>query len=125
MIRPTLLDSTYSSRGLSRSPAPRPSSARPRPARRAPEPLLGQAEAVVRRGVEVAPALVPGRVDGRDGLGVAHLAEQVAQRRTAEPDALVVREDLHQRAAGSRRFCMPPSTASAVPVVDPDNGLAR
>jgi hypothetical protein len=51
---------------------------------RSAEAPLGQAEAVVRRGVEVADTGVPGGVDGRACLVIADGAIQVAELRTAE-----------------------------------------
>ena len=50
------------------------------------EAALGQTESVVRRGVEVADAGVPGRVDRGPRLVVGRLAEQVAQLRGAEAE---------------------------------------
>ena len=50
------------------------------------EAALGQAESVVRRGVEVADAGVPGRLDRGVRLVVGRLAEQVAELRGAESE---------------------------------------
>ncbi len=107
------------------------------------EAALGQAEAVVRRGVEGPDPAVPGRVDGGPGVVVAHLGEQVPDRRAAEgqlgdvdrrPAEAAQRKRGLRRCRGSRsgherglirRPAMPPSTASAVPVTDDASGLAR
>src|SRR5487761_616424 len=48
------------------------------------EPALGQAEAVVRRGVEGPDPALPGRVDGGPRVVVAHLGVQAPDGRAAE-----------------------------------------
>ena len=53
-------------------------------AERAAEPPLRQAGAVVRRGVEVPQAQLPGAVDDRGGLVVVDSLVQTAERRGAE-----------------------------------------
>jgi len=75
---------------------------------------LGQAEAVVRRGVERADAAVPRRVDRGCGVVVAHRGEQVPDRRAAEGQL----GDLDRRAAEAPPrqhdvHCPPPVAAGA------------
>src|SRR5689334_8859136 len=50
------------------------------------EPLLGKAESVEGRGVEVADARAPCGLDHTMGLVFAHSLEQAAERRCAEPE---------------------------------------
>ena len=61
---------------------------------------LRQAVAIVRRGVEAAAAFGPGRLERGAGVVVAHRCEQVAQRRTAEPEARAVRAGKEGRHCG-------------------------
>lgn len=90
---------------------------------------FGEAETVVRGGVEVADAARPGGVDRVVRLLVGDLGVQVAdaggaEGQRADGDA-VGAEGVHRTAWRGRRPCIPPSTASAVPVVEPDSGLAK
>jgi hypothetical protein len=113
---------------------------------RAAEPPLRQAEAVVGGGVEEAHARPPGGADRAGGVPLADRPVQVPDRGAAEAErrhrhaTASQRRGAHHRlplpgappapgggAAGgrSRSPCMPPSIASAVPVVAPASGLAR
>ncbi len=65
---------------------------------------LRQPGAIVGRGVIEADARVPGGFEGRPGLGVAYLAEHVAQRGTAESEGGDI--DTHERSPGVR-VCIP------------------
>lgn len=101
-------------------------------AQRGAEPPLRQAETVVGRGVERADAGVPGGVHrGTGGLVGDRLVEVAeggaAQRQLRDRHRAGAQPGgPHDRASGrSRSPCIPPSTASAVPVTDAAAGLAR
>jgi len=121
--------------------------ARPLPQRGA-DPAFGQAEAVVRGGVEVPDARVPGGQQRGLRLGRIDLGVEVAERGGAEGQVGDLDRSVPQggrphrgscplaadgsavgsadgSAGRSRRPCMPPSTASAVPVTEAAAGPAR
>lgn len=98
------------------------------------EPAFGQAEAVVRGGVEVPDTALPGGDDGFLGLGVGDRGEQIADHRRAEgeftdphrPGPEHVLAHCHGFTPDRRRRpAMPPSTARAVPVTEAAAGEAR
>lgn len=98
------------------------------------EAPFGQAEAVVRGGVEVPYAGFPGGQDGPFGLGVADRGEEVPDPGGAEGEfadaqcaaAEWVVASAHDFGSGRRRRpAIPPSTASAVPVTEEAEGEAR
>jgi hypothetical protein len=57
------------------------------PAQRGAKATLGQGVAVVRRGIEIADAQVPGRVDDGEGFFVAHRLVQAAELGAAQAKA--------------------------------------
>lgn len=101
------------------------------------EAAFGEAEAVVRGGVEVPHALPPGGGDGLVRLCVVERGVEVADAAGAEAEGgdrhapavervpSLVLARVHRFTGRGLRPCIPPSTARAVPVVAPESGLAR
>ncbi len=99
------------------------------PGQERPEPPLGGADAVMRRGVEGPDARRPGRGQRPGRRLFADRGEEPGDGRGAEheragEEAGDQGRDAHDRGR-RRRPSMPPSTASAIPVVALASGLAR
>ena len=94
------------------------------------EAVLGLAPPVPGRGVEVADARVPSRLQSRFGVGLGHLDEQLAERRAAEAEQrqldarfaeAALRQRVHGRFSSARwrqprptRFCSASSRTAAM-----------